>query len=88
MKNRVPILVWGDLVNMAKPVVRRTLVGQRAHECMYAWVYLTDYLLVKRIATTLKGMKLDKAMLLQALGTFTTNREIDPHYQHNLEAWC
>ncbi|MEM9683849.1 MAG: hypothetical protein AAF942_11340, partial [Pseudomonadota bacterium] len=46
---RLPFMVWGDLRSGGGPVLRRKLVGWRAHECMYAWVYLTDYLAVRKI---------------------------------------
>lgn len=45
--------MWGDLVKGQKAVTRRTLVGFRAHECMYAWVYLTDYMAVKALHRSL-----------------------------------
>ena len=46
---RIPFLLWGDLRCGDMPILRRKLVGWRAHECMYAWVYLTDYLAVRKI---------------------------------------
>ena len=48
-------MVWGDLVEYQKPIVRRTLVGDNAHECMYAWVYLTDFLNVKRLSASFEN---------------------------------
>lgn len=83
---RVPILLWGDVVSGEKAITRRTLVGERAHECMYAWVYLTDFLSIKRL--TQKGDALKKIANFKFFKDFdssawnTLNRkEIDPHFQ-------
>jgi|TARA_R110000803_G_scaffold210119_1_gene281105 hypothetical protein len=84
---RTPILVWGDLISKSRPVVRRSLVGERAHECMYAWVYLTDYLVVKRISKALEGHAGERSSFFGKLKSFASDRNIDPHFQHNLEAW-
>lgn len=43
---RLPILLWGDIRKNSSPVLRRVVAGPNAHECMYSWVYLTDYLSV------------------------------------------
>lgn len=57
---RFPMLLWGDLVKGSKPVLRRALAGDEAHECMYAWVYLTDYLAVCRVRDLLPDLNDDQ----------------------------
>lgn len=47
--DRLPILLWGDIVRDSQPVLRRAVAGENAHECMYAWVYLTELLALKRL---------------------------------------
>ena len=36
IQGRLPILLWGDIVEGETPVLRRALAGDPAHECMYA----------------------------------------------------
>ena len=89
---RFPILLWGDLVKGCRPVLRRALAGSRAHECMYAWVYLTDYLAHKRLfELALKMKQEDSRNLLEALdGDLWTRVDrslVDPHYQLSKSAY-
>ena len=53
MSQRLPVLLWGDIVKDGAPVLRRALAGTDAHDCMYAWVYLTDFLANRRLAKAL-----------------------------------
>ena len=83
---RLPILLWGDLVEDGAPVLRRALAGYRAHECMYAWVYLTDYLAHRRLLDALAGMAPEsRRNLLDELDGDLWKRlnraAIDPHFQ-------
>ena len=44
-KGRIPINIWGDVrLKGLPPVVRRVLCGIDAHDCMFAWVYLNEFL--------------------------------------------
>jgi hypothetical protein len=76
---RLPILLWGDLVKGASPVLRRALAGSRAHECMYAWVYLTDLLAHRRLLELPSLEKL--ADLDGALWARADRSAVDPHFQ-------
>lgn len=83
---RFPFLMWGDLVEGRRPVLRRALAGFRAHECMYAWVYLTEYLAHRRLLDLLPGIAADlRRDLLQRmdgdLWTQLNRSEVDPHFQ-------
>lgn len=90
---RLPILLWGDLVKGARPVLRRALAGDRAHECMYAWVYLTEYLAHRRLLALPpehKGRLL--ADLDGELWKRVERSRVDPHFQlsrsgFELTAW-
>lgn len=89
---RFPILLWGDLVEGGQPVLRRALAGFRAHECMYAWVYLTDYLAHGRLLDLfLKMGQEDRRNLLKELdGDLWTRVDrslVDPHYQLSKSAY-
>ena len=91
-KARFPILLWGDLVKGGRPVLRRALAGFRAHECMYAWVYLTDYLAHKRLLDLVSAMNpQDCGELLKGLdGSLWTRFDrslVDPHYQLSAAAY-
>jgi hypothetical protein len=90
MAKRLPILLWGDLVQGRKPVLRRALAGFRAHECMYAWVYLTDYLALRRLQRALS--ELDAPDLLfrhfdEKIWSRLDRSTIDPHFQLNKAAF-
>lgn len=83
---RFPFLMWGDLVEGRRPVLRRALAGFRAHECMYAWVYLTEYLAHRRLLESFAGLPSEtRRNLLQAMdSTLWTKLEratVDPHFQ-------
>jgi hypothetical protein len=89
---RTPILLWGDLVKGKRAVTRRSLVGDSAHECMYAWVYLTDYLAIQRLLSKVTDLHPSKGQ--SVLADFDTkvwhllNREIiDPHFQLNQKSF-
>jgi len=91
-KKRFPILLWGDLVNGRRPVLRRALAGFRAHECMYAWVYLTDYLAHRRLLDLAIGMgQADCRNFFKALdGDLWARFDrslVDPHYQLSKSAY-
>jgi hypothetical protein len=80
------MLLWGDLVEGGRPVLRRALAGFRAHECMYAWVYLTEYLAHKRLLEALDGMQPgERRELLGGLDGPLWQRldrsRLDPHFQ-------
>jgi len=86
---RTPILLWGDLVKKNKAVTRRSLVGEAAHECMYAWVYLTEFLAVRRLSSNLEKIKM-KSEVCSILSDFNQKtwemldrKQIDPHFQLN-----
>ena len=84
---RTPILLWGDLVKGKKAITRRSLVGNAAHECMYAWVYLTDFLATKRLFSSLKVLKddLSQTSILDSfdekIWTLLERDKVDPHCQ-------
>ena len=83
---RLPILLWGDLVRGSEPVLRRALAGFRAHECMYAWVYLTEYLALQRLLEVLPGLNSDvRASLFELfsdrLWSQVDRDRIDPYRQ-------
>lgn len=83
---RVPILMWGDIVVGQKAITRRTLVGDRAHECMYAWVYLTDFLAFRRLSEKVTNLKqLSNLKIFKNFDELVwkeLNRsEVDPHFQ-------
>lgn len=49
---RLPLVVWGDVFpNGDFPQVRRALAGADAHECMYTWVYISELVTVRDMAT-------------------------------------
>jgi hypothetical protein len=83
---RFPILLWGDLVRGDPPVLRRALAGFRAHECMYAWVYLTEYLALARLLDLLLKMSADdrRELLIsldENLWKKVDRSIVDPHFQ-------
>ncbi|MBM3815336.1 MAG: hypothetical protein FJW20_27305, partial [Acidimicrobiia bacterium] len=83
---RFPILLWGDLVEGRRPVLRRALAGFRAHECMYAWVYLTEYLALRRLLDLSQDMPAgERRNVIQALDGDLWARldrsAVDPHCQ-------
>ena len=86
-KERIPILLWGDLVKHGKPVLRRALAGNDAHEAMYSWVYLTDYLSLRRLKDELATKDLFRltASLFVEFDTMIwqafDRSIIDPHFQ-------
>ena len=91
-KSRTPMMVWGDLVEYQKPIVRRTLVGDNAHECMYAWVYLTEFLYVKRLRAEFEDGVYPRPFndyneFIKSINEVASQRVIDPHFQHNIESW-
>jgi hypothetical protein len=46
----MPVLIWGDAFpDGGRPQVRRALAGADAHNCMYAWVYLTELIAVRAL---------------------------------------
>lgn len=83
---RLPILLWGDLREGESPVLRRALAGFRAHECMYAWVYLTEHLANLRLLEQLPDLPPEaRRSLLTGLDggiwkQLDRNR-LDPHFQ-------
>ncbi|PCJ50624.1 MAG: hypothetical protein COA74_02295 [Gammaproteobacteria bacterium] len=87
---RIPILIWGDLQLGKKAVIRRSLAGNRAHECMYAWVYLTEYFAIKRLTDKITLLKSNVEQTQSALHDFDSKAwqvldrsAIDPHFQVN-----
>ncbi len=83
---RLPVLLWGDLVKGDAPILRRALAGERAHECMYAWVYLTEFLAIERLRAKLPELEeLDQANIFRGLQGAVWARadrsRIDPYYQ-------
>lgn len=79
---RLPILLWGDLVRGEGPVLRRALAGFRAHECMYAWVYLTEYLAHQRLLALPPEQKLRSLAELEGeLWKRAERALVDPHSQ-------
>jgi hypothetical protein len=83
---RFPFLMWGDLVEARRPVLRRALAGYRAHECMYAWVYLTEYLAHRRLLDRLPALPAEtrRDLLKQmdhGLWSALDRSAIDPHFQ-------
>ena len=85
-------MVWGDLVEHSKPIVRRTLVGDNAHQCMYAWVYLTDFLYVKRLSEAFDDSVNSSPYhtyreFIKIMDKVASQRNVDPHFQHNIESW-
>lgn len=87
--SRTPILLWGDLVKGQKAITRRSLVGDSAHECMYAWVYLADYLATLRLKKELSSLKQPeghKSFLAdfdETTWKSLDRKHIDPHFQLN-----
>lgn len=83
--DRLPILLWGDVVKGGKPVLRRTLAGERAHECMYAWVYLTDFLSLKRLLDQIEQLPEEVRCSVfrefDNLWKHVDRSQIDPHSQ-------
>lgn len=77
--------MWGDIIHNDKPVTRRTLVGYRAHECMYSWVYLTDFLSVRRLKEQIELKEISFKSIIKDFDTgFWKNNsreKIDPHFQ-------
>lgn len=89
---RTPILLWGDLIKGKKAVTRRSLVGESAHECMYAWVYLTEYLAIHRLLSKITDLHPTNSK--SALADFDAKawhsldrRVIDPHFQLNQKSF-
>lgn len=83
---RFPFMMWGDLVEGRRPVLRRALAGFRAHECMYAWVYLTEYLAHRRLLELCLGMPAEsrRDLLKKMDGDLWTHLDravVDPHFQ-------
>lgn len=83
---RFPFLMWGDLVEGREPVLRRALAGYRAHECMYAWVYLTEYLAHRRLLERLPDLTADmRRGLFQGMDETVWEEldraKVDPHFQ-------
>ena len=84
---RVPVLLWGDIIKGKSPITRRTLVGERAHECMYAWVYLTDFLAIRRLIEEYNKLKEENKdfNIVKNLDSNTWSNisrpKIDPHFQ-------
>lgn len=83
---RFPFLMWGDLVEGRRPVLRRALAGFRAHECMYAWVYLTEYLAHRRLLEQFARLPAEsRSTLLQRmdgdLWAQLDRAQVDPHFQ-------
>lgn len=75
---RLPILLWGDIVRDSQPVLRRAVAGQNAHECMYAWVYLTELLALRRMLERMKS----PADFIELDGWPNLDRPtVDPHCQ-------
>ena len=86
VSNRLPILLWGDLVRGRKPILRRALAGARAHECMYAWVYLTEFLAIDRLRAALVDLPVSSRRRLFPglegnLWSILARATIDPYYQ-------
>jgi hypothetical protein len=89
-KNRVPLLLWGDLVRGEAPVLRRALAGDQAHECMYAWVYLTDFLAQAALLDHLKREDITLASLADLDGPVwerVTRSSMDPNFQISAEGY-
>jgi hypothetical protein len=86
---RIPILLWGDLVKGRQAITRRSLVGDSAHECMYAWVYLTDFLAVRRLFSYLNIFKetSDGSSIVSSMDNelwkLICRKKNDPRYQIN-----
>ena len=87
---RVPFLIWGDLQKGKKAITRRSLVGKRAHECMYAGVYLTEYAAIKRLNNESQLLDSIAVEPTSALSNFDSKAWeildrsfIDPHFQLN-----
>lgn len=83
---RFPFLMWGDLVEGRRPVLRRALAGFRAHECMYAWVYLTEYLAHRRVLDLFPSLPApSRRELLQRMDSDLwgdlDRSVVDPHFQ-------
>ena len=83
---RFPILLWGDLVEDSSPILRRALAGFRAHECMYAWVYLTEHLAHRRLVDMFSDLPADLQRGLLArmdsdLWESIDRATVDPHFQ-------
>ena len=86
MSDRLPVLLWGDIVKGKPPVLRRALAGERAHECMYAWVYLTEYLTIERLRTLLPTLSPDERRgffpsLNGSIWNKADRKRLDPYYQ-------
>lgn len=67
-------------------MLRRSLAGFRAHECMYAWVYLTDLLAHGRLRDLLETLPAESRRdLLRELDGPLWSRvdrsQVDPHHQ-------
>lgn len=91
-QERLPILLWGDMRHKGSPVLRRAVAGWRAHECMYSWVYLTDYIALQNLHQELENnSQLCNGDFFPSLsGTIwnTLDRnKIDPHSQINTYAF-
>ena len=78
---RLPILLWGDLMRGGRPVLRRALAGRNAHECMYAWVYLTDFLAHRRLLELPPGKNLLAELDSGELWRRVERAALDPHFQ-------
>jgi len=83
---RVPLLLWGDLIRGGQPVLRRALAGPDAHECMYAWVYLTEYLALCRLQDALAaGGPIPRDVFFrwfdEKAWELLDRAVIDPHFQ-------
>lgn len=89
---RMPVLLWGDLREGASPVLRRALAGYRAHECMYAWVYLTEHLAHRRLLALLPELDqaARRALFTSLDGQFWKDHDrkvVDPHFQISRDAF-
>ncbi len=81
------MLIWGDIQKYVRPIVRRTLIGNSAHECMYAWVYLTDLLLLKKYNEYLIDKNYQFKDLLDTLEHLSNDRRVDPNFQFSRESY-
>lgn len=89
---RLPILLWGDMRHNKSPVLRRAVAGWRAHECMYSWVYLTDYIALQNLKQEMEeNPKLCSSNFFSSLKGNIWNtmdhHKVDPHSQINIYAF-
>ena len=82
--HRLPLLLWGDVLAGRPSILRRALAGSDAHECMYAWVYMTDFIAHGNLLSLLESKRIDISSIDEIDGelwSLVDRNVVDPQNQ-------